>query len=123
MSPFRAFYLDFYNKFYERSMVDMRKQKLLRPSSVFLLLFAFSMLVIGCWEDGESKVQEERVESKQLMKNDGLNAKEADAVVINTSGSELSQIFQVKDEIHLDEWLQLTKDIKLSLVEMEKENK
>ena len=80
-------------------------------------------MVIGCWEDGESKLQNERVESRQLMEKDGLNAKEADAVVINTSGSELSQIFQVKDEIHLDEWLQLTKDIKLSLVEMEKENK
>jgi len=119
MSPFRAFYLDFYNKFYERSMVDMRKQKLLRPSSVFLLLFAFSMLVIGCWEDGESKVQEERVESKQLMKNDGLNAKEADAVVINTSGSELSQVFSVEDEIQLDEWMRLVKDIKSTLGEME----
>ena len=97
----------------------MRKQKLLRPSSVFLLLFAFSMLVIGCWEDGESKVQEERVESKQLMKNDGLNAKEADAVVINTSGSELSQVFSVEDEIQLDEWMRLVKDIKSTLGEME----
>jgi len=101
----------------------MKAQKYLRPCFVLLLLFTFSLLVIGCWEDGESKLQNERVESRQLMEKDGLNAKEADAVVINTSGSELSQIFQVKDEIHLDEWLQLTKDIKLSLVEMEKENK
>jgi len=77
------------------------------------------MLVIGCWEDGESKVQEERVESKQLMKNDGLNAKEADAVVINTSGSELSQVFSVEDEIQLDEWMRLVKDIKSTLGEME----
>jgi len=95
------------------------KHQFLKPCFVFLVLFTTSMLVIGCWEDGETKVQNERVESRQLMEKDGLNAKEADAVVINTSGSELSQIFQVKDEIHLDEWMQLVKDIKSTLGEME----
>ena len=97
----------------------MKAQKYLRPCFVLLLLFTFSLLVIGCWEDGESKLQNERVESRQLMEKDGLNAKEADAVVINTSGSELSQVFSVEDEIQLDEWMRLVKDIKSTLGEME----
>jgi hypothetical protein len=99
------------------------RHRFLKPCFVFLVLFTFSMLVFGCWEDGETKVQNERLESRKLKEKDGLNAKEVDAVVINTSGSKSSQTFQVKDEIHLDEWMQLTKYIKLSLVEMEKENK
>jgi hypothetical protein len=101
----------------------VKKQISLKPRFVLLLFFTFAMPVIGCVESGESKVQTERVESKQRTKKNGLNTNNADVVVINTSGSKSSQVFPVEEEIHLNEWLQLAKDIKSSLVEMEKESR
>jgi hypothetical protein len=99
------------------------KHHFLKPCFVVLVLFAFSMLFIGCWEDGESNLQTERVESKQLMEKNGLNTNDADVVVISTLGSKSSQVFPVEDEIHLDEWTQLVKDIESTLGEMEEVSK
>jgi hypothetical protein len=101
----------------------MKKQRYLRSCFVFLVLFTFSMLIFGCGDNGVSKLQTERVESKQLKEESSAHANEADAVVINTSGSGLSQIFPVEDEIQLDEWMQLVKDIKSTLGEMEEVSK
>lgn len=102
----------------------MKKQKFLKPYFALLLFFTFSMLVIGCGENSESKVQTGKVEGRQLMKeNSLLEANKADVVLINTSGSEASQAFPIDDEIHLDEWMQLVKDIKSTLGEMEEVNK
>ncbi|MFQ5687157.1 MAG: hypothetical protein ACE5GV_10895 [Candidatus Scalindua sp.] len=101
----------------------MKKQKFLKPYFVFLLLFTFSMLVIGCGENSESKVQTERVEGRQLMKENSTHANEADVVVVNTSDSESSRVFPVDDEIRLDEWMQLVKDIKSTLGKMDDESK
>ncbi|MBC8550443.1 MAG: hypothetical protein H8D23_12430 [Candidatus Brocadiales bacterium] len=100
-----------------------KKQKFLKPHLALLLFFTFAMPVIGCVENGESKIQTEGVESKQRMEKNGLNTNDADVVVINTSGSKSSQVFPVEDEMHLDEWMQLVKDIKSTLGEMEKENR
>jgi len=101
----------------------MKKQMFFKSCFALLLFFTFAMLVIGCWEDGESKVQTERVEGKPLMDKNSLNANEAEVVVINTSGLKSSQVFAVEKEIKLNEWMQLVKDIKSTLGEMEKESK
>ncbi|KHE92267.1 MAG: hypothetical protein SCABRO_01983, partial [Candidatus Scalindua brodae] len=109
--------------FYERSEMSMKKQKFVKPHFALLLFFTFPMLVIGCVKNGESKVQTEGVESKQRMEKNGLNTNDADVVVINTSGSNSFQVSPVEDEIHLDEWMQLVKDIKSTLGEMEEVNR
>lgn len=110
----------------------MKKQKFLKPCFVFLLLVTFSMLVFGCGDKGESKIQTERVEGKQLMENNSIHTNEADVVAglhathrheVNTSDSEVAQVFPIDDEIQLDEWMLLVKDIKSTLVEMEEVSK
>ena len=73
------------------------KRSVLKLCIALLLFFAFSMLFIGCGENGGSKVQTERVETKQPAENNSLDA----------------------NEIHLDEWRQLVKDIKSTLGDMD----
>ena len=95
-----------------------KKQKLLKAVFTFLLFCTFPMLVIGCGDKDVTKAKTEKIEGKHL-----LNANEADVVVINTSGSESSQVFPIDDEIQLDEWMLLVKDIKSTLGEMEEVSK
>jgi hypothetical protein len=99
-----------------------KKQTFLKPRFALLLFFTFSMLVIGCVENGESKIQTERVDGRQMEKN-SLNANEADVVIVNTSDSESPPVFPVEDEVHLDEWIQLVNDIKSTLGEMKEVSK
>ena len=96
-----------------------KKQKLLKSVFTLLLFCTFSMLFIGCGEKGESKFQTEKVEGKQLMEKNSLN----EVVKVNASDSEELQVFPVDDEIRLDEWMLLVKDIKSTLGEMEEVSK
>ena len=100
-----------------------KKQKLLKSVFTFSLFCTFSMLFFGCGEKDATKNKTEKVGGKQLLMKDSLSANEAEVVLINASGSEASQVFPVEDEIHLDEWMQLVKDIKSTLGEMEEESK
>ena len=100
------------------NMVNMRKQKLLSPCFVFLLLFAFSMFFFGCGDKGELKILSEEVEGRQLMEENRLNDNKKGGFSINASGSQASQVF-IDDVIQLDEWMQLVKDIKSTLGEMQ----
>ena len=102
----------------------MKKQEFFKLVFTFLLLFTSSILVIGCRDD-VAKVKAEKAEGKQLMKDNSENANEVDVVLINASGPETSQVFsvKVKDEIQIDEWIRLVKDIKSTLSEMEEESK
>ena len=101
-----------------------KKQKFLKPSFVLLLFFTFSILVIGCGDKDTTKANTEKTESKQLIEKNSLNANnEAEVIRVDASGTEGSQEFPVEDEIHLDKWMQLVKDIKSTLGEMDKESK
>ncbi|KHE91654.1 MAG: hypothetical protein SCABRO_02592 [Candidatus Scalindua brodae] len=85
-----------------------RKQKLLKSLFTFLLFGTFSMLAFGCWEDDESKTQNEKVKGKQLMQMNNFNTNEAD--VVDT-------------EMQLEEWMLLVENIKFTLSEMEERSK
>ena len=78
----------------------MKKYMLFKLCFDFLLLFTFSMMVFGCRDKGESMVQTERVEDKQLMENNSIHTNKADVVAglhathrheVDTSGSEAAQ--------------------------------
>lgn len=101
----------------------MKKQEFFKLCFAFLMIFTFSMLVIGCGENGESKFQTEKVEGKQPMEGGSNYTNEVEVVRVDTSGSEASQIFPVEDEIQIDEWMLLVKDIKSTLGEMEEVSK
>ena len=101
----------------------MKKQRYLRSCFVLLLLFTFSIPIFGCGDKRESKIQAEKVESKQRMEKNSAQVNEVEVVKVNASGSKSSQVFPVEDEIQLDEWMQLVKDIKSTLGEMEEVSK
>lgn len=69
----------------------MKKQKLLKSVCTFLLFSTFSMLVFGCGDKGESKVQTERVEGKQLMEKNSAHTNEVEVIRVDASGSEAPQ--------------------------------
>ena len=102
-----------------------KKQKLLKSVFTFSLFCTFSMLFFGCGEKDATKNKTEKVGGKQLLMKDSLNNHKLGEVVhnLNADGSEASEVFPVEDEIQIDEWMQLVKDIKSTLGEMEEESK
>ena len=91
------------------------KQEFLKLCFAFLILFTFSMLAIGCGENGESKVQTGKVEAKQLMDTNVTFASkdstdEGTSAEINTS-----QTIQINDQIQIEQWRQLAEELKTTL--------
>lgn len=70
----------------------MKKQIFLKLCFAFLLLSAFSMLVFGCMDKGESKIQTGKVEGKQLMKENSIYTNEVEVIRVDTSNSESPQL-------------------------------
>lgn len=82
----------------------MKRQVHSRINIFFLLVITFSFCVFGCGEKEEKKMQTEKVEG-------------------TTSRPEVSQAFPIDDDIQLDEWMQLAKEINSTLSEMEEMGK
>ncbi len=92
-----------------------KKQKLLKSVFTFLLFCTFSMLFFGCGKNGESKVQSERVEAKQLM-DTNITFASKDSTDEDTSPEiNTSQTIQTNDQIQMEQWRQLLEDLKSTL--------
>jgi hypothetical protein len=76
-----------------------KKHRFLKPFFALLLFFAFSMLVFGCGNKGESRGQTKKVEGKQLMEGSSAYIKEVTVAClsethrheVNASDSEVVQ--------------------------------
>jgi hypothetical protein len=82
---------------------------------LFLILLVSFMFVYGCGEKGKSSIQPKTVEREHLMEMDSKYPKEINVVKDAPSGSESLQAVPINDQIQMEQWKQLLKDVKSTL--------
>jgi hypothetical protein len=100
------------------------KQKFLKPCLVLLLLLSFSMLVIGCGKNGESKAQVEK-EGKQITEKNIANTSVENTVEVSTPKMTKSHSYYTnrcetsfvptppkQKRLQMEEWKQLLGDLR-----------
>ena len=84
-----------------------KKYKFLKPCIALLLFFAFSMLVVGCGKNGESKAQ--------ITEENIANTRTESVTEVSAPKMSTSQKPPINDQIQMEQWAQLIGDIKTAL--------
>jgi hypothetical protein len=100
----------------------MKKQISLKLCLVFLLLSVFSMLVIGCKDEGATKFKIEKGEVKQLMENNIAYTSKGSIDEDASTDINTSQTAPINNQIQMEQWRQLIGDLKTALADIREDD-